>query len=193
MNKKRIVLIAAVIACIALLAAGTTAYFTAEETQYNVITTGMLDMMLHEETTGGEPWPEEGVFGVVPGVAVDKVVYVENTGSVDFYARISLDRIITAAEGVTAELNFDHITLDIDTGNWTEKDGFYYYNRALAPGEETLPLFTTVKFAPEMGNEYMNAHVEIGVNAEAVQSRNNGEDALSATGWPSEPTETGAE
>lgn len=189
MNKKRIALIAVVIACLALLAAGTTAYFTAEETQYNVITTGMLDMTLHETTTGGEPWPEEGISNVMPGVSVDKVVTVENTGGVDFYVRIALEKSITAAEGVAAELNFEHITLDIDTENWTEQDGYYYYNRALLPGEATEPLFTTVFFEPEMGNEYMSAKVEIGVNAEAVQSRNNGEDALGATGWPSETTD----
>jgi len=41
---------------------------------------------------------------------VDKVVYIENGGTVDFYTRISLDKLIQAAEGVEAELNFDYIT-----------------------------------------------------------------------------------
>ena len=56
-SKKRIAVIAAIVCCIALVAAGSLAYFTAEETAYNVITTATLDMTLHEETTGGKPFP----------------------------------------------------------------------------------------------------------------------------------------
>lgn len=182
-NRKRITIVAAGICCAALLTGGTLAYFTAEETAYNVITTGKLDMILHDETTDGVPFPEEGIHNVVPGRVVDKVVYIENGGTVDFYTRISLKKLIQAAEGVTAELNFEHITLDINTENWTEKDGFYYYNESLAPGEKTEPLFKTVTFEKEMGNDYMNAYVEIDVNAQAVQSKNNGETPFEATGW----------
>ena len=182
-GRKRLAVIAACVCGAAILTGGTLAYFTAEETAYNVITTGTLDLILHDETTGGEPFPEEGIHDVVPGNVVDKVVYIENGGTVDFYTRISLDKIIEAAEGVAAELNFDHITLDINTANWTEQDGFYYYNEALAPGEKTEPLFTTVTFEKEMGNDYMNAYVEIDVNTQAVQSKNNGETPFEATGW----------
>ena len=35
-----------------------------------------------------------------------------------------------------------------------------------------------------MGNEYMNARLTIKVNAQAVQSRNNTDSALTAAGWP---------
>ena len=54
------------------------------------------------------------------------------------------------------------------------------------PGEKTPELFTTVTFGTGLSNEYMEAHVEINVSAEAVQSKNNGTSALTATGWPSE-------
>ena len=56
----------------------------------------------------------------------------------------------------------------------------------MKPGEETEPLFTKVSFGADLGNEYMEAHVEIKVDAQSVQSRNNGTGALDATGWPSE-------
>lgn len=182
-KKRRIALLAAIVSCLAVIASGTFAYFVAEETNYNVITTGSLAMDLIEETADGEPWPENGVHGVMPGEFVDKVAYVKNTGDVDFYARISLEKIITAAEGVTDELNFNGITLDINDGAWTERDGFYYYNAVLKPGEATEPLFTRVSFSGELGNEYMNARVQINVRAQAVQSRNNGGSALEASGW----------
>lgn len=185
-NKKRIGLIAAIICCIAVLAGGTLAYFVAEETSYNVITTGVLSMDLVEETADGEPWPawpEDGISGVMPGQIVDKVAYVVNDGGVDFYTRIAIEKIITAAEGVTEELNFDNITLDINEEYWTEQDGFYYYYAAVKPDEQTEPLFTKVTFEPSLGNEYQDAYIEIIVNAQAVQSRNNTDSALTATGW----------
>ncbi|MGN0745866.1 MAG: SipW-dependent-type signal peptide-containing protein [Aristaeellaceae bacterium] len=182
-RKRRLVLLALVLCIAAVTATGTLAYFTAEETAYNVITTGVLDMILHETTTGGKPFPKDGLDNLMPGMVVEKRVTVENAGSVEFYLRVAVDKAISPAKGIQAELNFDHITLDMNTADWTLRDGYYYYNRALLPGETTNPLFTTVTFAPEMGNEYMNARVEINVRAQAVQSRNNGDSPLTAVGW----------
>lgn len=187
--KRRTLCITLLMICLAAVATGTVAYFTAEETAYNVITTGCLYMDLVEETTGGQPWPEDGISGVMPGMVVDKVVYVKNTGSVPFYARVSIDKTITAAPESNAVLNFDHISMDLNTEQWSEHDGFYYYHRALLPGESTEPLMTHVTFEPSMTNEYMDATVQVDVLAQAVQSANNGSDPLKAEGW-SEPMKT---
>lgn len=181
-RKRKILFFALIVCCVAILAAGTLAYFTVEETAYNVITTGKLDMTLHEETTGGKPFPEDGIHGVMPGQTVDKKVYVENTGSADFYVRIALEKRIFDSDGGDS-LSFKHITIDINTEDWTEKDGYYYYNKVLKPNEKTKPLFTTVTFEKDMGNRYMDARVEIDVDAQAVQSKNNGDSALTASGW----------
>lgn len=181
--KKRVLSLALIICGLAVLAGGTAAYFTVEETAYNVITTGYLHMELEEETTGGAPWPEEGITGVLPGMDVDKVVTIRNVGGVPFFCRIQVENQITAAEGVEEELTFEHISIDLNTEQWIEQDGYYYYYRILNPGEETEPLFTKVSFAPEMGNEYQDATVEVYVLAQAVQSANNGEDPLNALGW----------
>lgn len=181
-NKRKIMLIAAVVCCVMIVAAGTLAYFTAEEKAFNKITTGKLTMLLHDETTGGVPFPEGGINNIVPGDEVDKLVAVENTGSVDFYTRVSIEKIIVAADKQT-KLGFDNITLNINTVDWTEKDGYYYYNKPVKPGETTKPLFTTVTFGTALDNEYMGAHVEVNVSAQAVQSKNNGSSALTAAGW----------
>ncbi len=183
-TKRRIGLIATLVCCIAILATGTLAYFNAEETAHNVITTGILSMKLHEEAEDGKPFPTDGVSGVMPDTEVVKKAYVENTGGVDMYVRISIEKEIQSMEDAGAKLNFEHITLDINTADWTEKDGYYYYNRALKPGEKTEPLFTRVSFDKAMGNEYMNARISIDVNAQAVQSRNNTDSPLTAAGWP---------
>ena len=182
--KKRIGLIATIVCCIAILASGTVAYFTAQETAYNVITTGALSMRLVEEGADGKPFPKEGVTGVLPNMEVTKKVYVENTGDVDMYVRIALDKKIESLSDPAAKLNFKHITLDVNETDWTEQDGYYYYNRVLKPGEATEPLFTTVSFGASLGNEYMNARVQIDVDAQAVQSKNNTDSPLTAAGWP---------
>jgi len=172
--------------CMALLAGGTYAYFTVERTAYNVITMGTLDMELVEETTGGLPWPEDGLTGMMPGMEADKVAYVRNNGSVPFYARVKVEKLVTRADGSSVEADLAHVALDINTEAWTEQDGWYYLNTALAAGESSTPLFTTVTLAPEMGNEYQNSTIIINVVAQAVQSDNNGANALAAQGWPVE-------
>lgn len=182
-RKKKLAVLALLVVCLAIIATGTLAYYTAQETAYNVITTGTLSMDLHDETTGGKPFPEEGIKGVMPGRVVDKVVYVENDGDVAFWTRIRLEKKITASDGNTERLNFNKITLDLNTADWTEHDGYYYYNKPLKPGEETAKLFNKVTFSKSLGNAYMDARVEINVIAQAVQSKNNGSSALDAIGW----------
>ena len=179
-KKRRMVLCAVIVLCMAIMAGGTAAYFTAEETAYNVITTGVLDMDLVEKTTGGADWPESGITGVMPGMVVDKIAYVENTGTIDFYTRLKVTVSVTAKD---SELSDAYITLDYDTENWTEKDGYYYYNGVVSPEGKTEPLFEKVTFSKDMGNAYQNARVEILVEAEAVQSKNNADSALDAAGW----------
>ena len=181
--KRRILAIALIVIGLSAVATGTYAYFVAEETAYNVITTGALFMDLVEETEDGKPWPEEGIKDVIPCMEVGKVVYVENRGSVPFFTRIQKETIVTPGPGVTAELTDEYISVDINTESWIEQGDFYYYYRILQPGEKTEPLFTKVSFAPEMGNEYQNATVEVYVLAQAVQSTNNGYDPLMALGW----------
>ena len=183
MNKKRIFLIAIAICCLALAGTGTLAFFTARETAYNVITTGELALDLIETTTDGLPYPDEPIENVFPGMKIDKKVTVQNIGGVDFYARIAITNTLTDADGKTDTLSDAYILLDINETEWVKQGDHYYYYRALLPGEETEPLFTTVTFAPEMPNEYQRSRVEIDVAAEAVQSRNNTDSPLTAAGW----------
>lgn len=181
--KKRILCLTVLVICLAMLATGTMAYFVAEETAYSVITTGCLYMDLVQEDADGRPLSAEAVVNVVPATAAEQVAYVKNKGTVPFFTRVVVEKKITPAEGSDAQLDAALVTLNINEDYWTEKDGFYFYKRILRPGQATPPLYTEVGFAPEMGNEYMNARVEIRVLAQAVQSANNGTDATLALGW----------
>ena len=181
--KKRMLTAALALCCLAVLATGTLAYFTAEETAQNVITMGVLKMDLVELNADGQPWTD--VENIVPGMEVTKEAFVKNTGSVDFYTRVKIEKRFVPAQGdELPKLDTDLVELDLGEDWKLDEDGFYYYKESVKPGEETEPLFTTVTFSTEMGNEYQNVKVIIDLDAQAVQSRNNGESALEATGWP---------
>ena len=182
--KRRLLIAAPIIICLSLLSYGTLAYFTAEDTAENVITAGSVDIELLEMTESGDPFPADGITGIMPGDIVSKIVTVKNTGNNPAYVRIALD--MSALTPDSEELATDVISLDINTEAWTEKDGYYYYNEILEAGAESVPLFTSVTFArEEMDNSYMDAVVHIDADAQAVQSQNNGSNVWEAIGWPS--------
>lgn len=187
--KKKLLAAALAAACLSLAAYGSIAYFTAEDTAANVITAGNVRIALRESAVpegGGDPVPFADVIGVMPGAEVSKVVEVENTGDKDAYVRIRLDKELTLMEDAAGETDLSLIGLNIDTENWTEKDGWYYYGRVLKTGETTEPLFTSVAFSKDMGDVYQNGRVKIAVHASAVQADNNGDSAREAAGWPEE-------
>lgn len=191
---KRKVLILSVLAIlVAILAANTLAYFTADTKAHNVITTGDVAIQLNEWADEARTKEFESPVGVMPDTEVTKVVEVENVGTGSAWVRVQV--VLDAyAEGGKEQLPPDPVTLDFNETDWKYFDGYYYYNYPLDPGETTEPLFTTVTFDPKMGNEYQNSTAHVDVNAYAVQSANNGEDVLSANGWPlptpiPEPTE----
>jgi len=50
-------------------------------------------------------------------------------------------------------------------------DGYYYYLGLLNPGQTTAqPLFTSVTLAPDLGPEYNNATMKIGIKLEASEA-----------------------
>lgn len=185
--KRKILLLAMMGIILSVVTYGTIAYFTAHGTASNVITSGNVGMKLHDETTDGEAFPQDGINGVMPGDTVDKIVYVENSGDNAFYTRIKLINTIHPGDGVDSELSFDCIHLNIDTENWSlASDGWYYYQSALEKSSNSKPLFTKVTFEPGVGNDYMDANIKIEVIAQAVQQANNGTTVWQAAGWPME-------
>lgn len=185
--KKRIITLAILAICISIAAYGTLAYFTYEDTATNIITTGNLKIALIEtsENADGTHVPFEDVYDVMPGTDISKIVQVKNVGGFAAWIRISVDKAIQLAEGVTGEVDLDLVALDFNSSDWTERDGYYYYNRALNPGETTEPLFTTVTFSARMSNMYQHSTAVIKVDAQATQVANNGSTVFDAAGWPS--------
>lgn len=187
--KKRIIVIALIVALAAVAAVGSSAYFTAQSTATNVITAGNVKIDLIEMSVpadGGDPVPFENVSGVMPGASVSKIVTVKNTGDNAAWVRVSVEKAIALKDGAEGDVDLSLVSFDLNREFWTEQDGYYYYNAELKPGAETEPLFTAVSFAAEMGNMYQESTATVSVNAQATQVVHNGGSALDAAGWPAE-------
>lgn len=188
--KRKILILSVLVICLAMIAAGSLAYYTADTKAHNVITTGSVAIELNEWANEERTEKFEDQTGVMPGKDVTKIVEVKNVGTGSAWVCVQMFVDVYAENG--KQLPTEPVKLDINDTDWTYQDGYYYYNKPLAPGATTEPLFTTVSFDEQMGNEYQNAKAMIDIMAIAVQSANNGETVLEATGWPSfappEPT-----
>ena len=191
--KKKILTLAAAVICIAILASGTLAYFTAENQVHNVITSGAVDIEIEEwQDEIGNPYPDDPI-SVMPGVTVSKIATVKNVEA-SSYIRAKFDVVITREDDSIMELSPETlasiITLTMNGEDWLHKDGdseWWYYAEPVAMGASTEAFFTEVVFdGPNMTNEYQNCTVEVIVKAQGVQTANNGNSALEAAGWPAE-------
>ena len=161
------------------------AYYTTIGTATNVVTSGNITLRIKETNGQGNPFPSEGVY-VVPGDVVSKVVTVENICEHPFYLRVKLvyganDQELPAEECMK---------LNINTKNWTYKDGWYYFNGILQPGEETPEVFSHVEIVgSKVNTSHIGKTLQLTVKAQAVQSENNpieDGDTTTAAGWPAE-------
>lgn len=128
--KRRLLAGAVIVMCLSLLAYGTLAYFTAEDTAHNVITSGEIDIELQEwaDEEKTTPFPEDGVNGVMPGTDVTKIVEVKNTGSNAAYIRVKVEKEIVLPDGVEGEPDSSLMKIDFDETYWEKgEDGYYYY------------------------------------------------------------------
>lgn len=82
MSKRKILLLALSLCMVAILAAGTTlAYLTDTEVETNVFTIGNVDITLTENFENNK---------LIPGIDVNKDVFVTNVGSEDAYVRVHI-------------------------------------------------------------------------------------------------------
>ena len=183
--KRKLLLLSVMVICIAIAAVGTLAYFTTDAIAHNVITTGGVNIELHEYADAEKTLPFEDLSGVMPGIKVTKIAEVENTGASAAWVRVKVEKAIKLAkeiEGFTPDTAL--VALNINTEKWEHEGDYFYYKEALQPNEITAPIFTSVTFNKTMGNEYQGATATVDIVAQAVQKANNGDNALTAKGWP---------
>lgn len=169
---------------------GTVAYFTDTVTSHNnsIISTGSVKAEISVKTTAFDASADDDTIKVLPGYSFKKTVTAKNIGSYPIYVRVKVDSLFVLAEkyeGREDEIDYSHITYDIDYENWIYSDGYYYYKTPLYKGETTPTLIKSVSFSQEMDNFYKGSTAYVKVRVEIVQSNNNGTNVLDASGWPS--------
>lgn len=115
--KRKILAIALAVSLLAIaVVSGTLAYFADTEYAINVLTSGNVEIVLHEDNDNGllddeyRDWLEAQKFH--PGVSLEKDVWVENTGSNEAYIRLFIAYPYDAQ---------DVMTLTFDTmAEWTD-------------------------------------------------------------------------
>ena len=191
--KKKILFVSLIVIAVSIIASGTLAYFTSSETSHNIITTDAINITIEEwqkTDDGFVAYPEEPIV-IMPGTSSSKIVTVRNIDA-KAYVRAKYETIVKDSRGRVMKLSPETInsiiSVDINNEDWIRKnddDEWFYYAFAVKTGEATEALFTKVIFdGPNMTNEYQNCTVEIIVDAQAVQSANNGNSATKASGWP---------
>jgi len=186
--KKKLLVLAALAMCAAIITTGSYAFFRAVGTGHNIITTGRVGIaILNRLGLGGssalvEDFPEEGVK-LLPGDTVYSSVSVRSTEEEPIWVRVYVN--------IAASGSFDpqpFLILDVDTVNWIAGgDGYYYYKEPLQKDAATEPLIRAISVSGEMGDAYQGCAIGLEIMAEAVQQANNpapNGDVTAVAGWP---------
>lgn len=162
MKKSKLMLGTVMMLAVLLVAGGTLAWFTAKaDPVVNEFTAGTLKMNLVDSYCEAT--------NVNPGDCIDKVVFVENTGTKRMFVRIKL----TPEFPNMSDADLNLVDFPILNGWVLHTDGYYYYPHEVLPGADTPNLIKKVCFdGPGMGNEYQGAYFTLTVESEAIQVTN---------------------
>ena len=145
----------------------------------NVVSSGVIKTKLINVMADGSEMPEE-IYSLLPGQVIDNVVSAKNTGEYPEYVRIKLSPVINDRDGT--EMSAEDIHFEINSADWTYKDGYYYYNNELKAFKDSTPLYEKIKVGTNIGNEYRYATLTVLIELDAVQVANN-KTPLEAEGW----------
>lgn len=179
--KKKIISIALVVAMIAIIAAGSFAYFTDTKKADNTFTVGNVKITLTEPN-----WDKQGskdAETVYAGEALAKDPTVENTGANPCFVRVKVDGLdqFGANKMITYESGNNYDPNNINDG-WEYYDGYFYWTKPLVAADtedepwnaglssKTAPLFDRVRMPIGLTGNEENIQ-PIVVTAQAVQAQ----------------------
>jgi len=189
-RKRKILVFALAVLLVAIAATGTAAYFTAQKTARNVITTGGFDIEIVEKMINDEgelvDYPEDEIKVLPSKDPISKIVTVQNNDA-DAFIRCKYIITVKDSEGNVVDYPEEHIYVQSNTSDdWftkEEADGWFYYKDIVKTGSSTSAIIDEVIISEELSS-CKNCTIDIDVIAEGVQSDNNGTDVLLAEGWP---------
>lgn len=188
LRKRNIVLLVLMMMLLAAVSSAI-AFITHTGEVKNRITYGNVELELIENTIeNGVEIPYTQVEPVrVTGGGFSRIVRVKNTGKHPAYVRLALSLTAVDDNGQEQALPTDFYSFDINDKDWSESEGWYYYNHAaLTENEETTALITKIMFDNTKLNEAAGWNITLHIRADAVQSENNGGTVWEADGWPAD-------
>lgn len=184
-NKKNKLTILMIVLCIMVPIGGAIAYFRADTSSSNKLTSGNIGIELRDTTTSEDGQSsDEGIefnFGY-PGAAKDKETFVENTSDNELYTRITVTKYWQDEQGnkvIDANPEFIEIVTN-DQSNWIIQDSdenkeivYFYYKNLLTPGEATDLFVNQIKLSGAIDNtdamKYSGLYAQLDFKADAVQ------------------------
>ena len=117
----------------------------------------------------------------IDGVSAKKTdVEVQNTGDVSAYVRVAVVANWVDAEGNVAPVapvagtDYDIVLNTADADGWTARDGFYYYEAAVAPSSATDPLIASCSPKAAKGGYALQIDILCSaIQAEGVDAKGN--------------------
>lgn len=194
MTKRKLLLVAMALSMVAILAVGgTLAYFTAEDEATNVFTMGYVDIDLQEDYEESD---------LVPGLDINKDVWVVNTGDNDTYVRVHIAIPAAMDDGnpsFNATKNFLHWNFPMDSmaaGKWSfvpvmtdevgykgNGEGNWNYYETTIDGEPYAVYVATYRTALKAGDktEIILDKVYLDATVNAVPNRDEAGKVVSVT------------
>lgn len=187
-NLKKIAKIMLILSILLIVIGFTFAYYNNTKTIPNVMQTSTSEMVLNEIFNENDYW--------VAGETKQKEVSFENTGEIEQLVRFTVEVVwleqVTDVDGNTSWVEWteqstetiEAVTINYSdyllgatdiTAQWTEIDGYYYYNTTLSPNTETDIVMESVYFSSSLDNggygsslDYSNKQCSITIKMEAI-------------------------
>ena len=145
-NKKSLIAIVAVL--LVIVVGVTFAYFTSSATFNNQFNLGNYSITTQEVFESPDNW--------APGDTTPKTITATNNGTIDAAVRVSFTEAWTDENGDSVDssnIPNDAVTINFTTpSDWTENNGYYYYNYILKPRNTTSSLIESVTLNPNLNN-----------------------------------------
>ena len=146
-KRKRKSFVAIILLVVVFIMGGTIAFFSSSIDFTNIFQTATYKTVTTEVFESPSNW--------TPGETVPKTITTTNEGSVDAMVRISLTEKWVDQDGndITGSMPSDAAIINYTNQNeWNLFDGYYYYYKALEPGETTSTFISGVTLNPNLGN-----------------------------------------
>lgn len=193
MRMKRNKKVLLIMGMLTLLVIGSTfAYFQKTESIDNKFKSAEAKVNITEKFNPKDQW--------VPGEEKQKEVRFGNEGKIAAVLRAKFTPVLKLEDGTEdseAAKGFQLNFTDDFFQNWTEKDGWYYYNKVLSPEELTDITLKSVTISDAIGNDehgivtdYSGASYDVKIEGELLQA-SLATEAANYMKWGMIPTVTG--